>query len=120
MTTINDYIDQLLDEANETSQEARSYAYSFQHEAIECIFDSDSIETDRCDLDERTHRELIGDCIDFLFNEHWDVYEILRGHKISAEAAGKAFTTIRSGHGGFLVNQEITDNGRSFGDVGVY
>src|SRR5690625_3388401 len=59
MTTINEHFDQLLDQANVTEDEARSYAYNFQHAAVERIFESDSTETERCDLDERTRRELV-------------------------------------------------------------
>jgi len=120
MTTINEHFDQLLDQANVTEDEARSYAYNFQHAAVERIFESDSTETERCDLDERTRRELVEQSVDFLFSEDRDTYEILRGHRISAEDAGKAFTDIRSGHDGYLISEELTAAAKSYGDTGVH
>src|SRR5690625_5878811 len=109
MTTINEYLDQLLDQVNETNSQARSYAYNFQHAAVERIFESDSTETERCDLGERTRRELVEQSVDFLFSEDRDTYEILRGQRIYAEDAGKGFTDVRYGHDGYISSAELTE-----------
>lgn len=120
MTTINEHLDQLLDQAAVTDDAARSYAFNFQYEAVERIFEYDSIETERCDLGDRVHRELIEEAVTFLFGEDGKVYVELRTHKIHPDKAGQAFTDLRMGGEAFMVSEEVTSDAKSYGDVGVY